>query len=165
MVNPQDLDASSLPSVLLADRKRLPSISAIYFAMSSGSVQYIGMSKNLRKRWVNHHHKKHLDIDSNIAWIEVSNPDLLPQIEAALIEWFKPPLNIAGCELEGKARSSLGSFISASGEPLSEQILLRVSESFKARLVTLFPDSSDRAAFIRDAIAEKLERESSKQEI
>jgi hypothetical protein len=58
-----------------------------------------------------------------------------------------------------RVRSSLGSFIPASGEALSDQILLRIGKNFKARLISLLPDSSDRAAFIRDAIAEKLERE------
>ena len=60
-------------------------------------------------------------------------------------------------------RSSLGSFISANGDNLSEQILLRISKQLKTRLVALLPDSGDRMDFIRAAIAEKLER--SKQEI
>ncbi len=30
-----------------------------------------------------------------IAWLEVSEPELLPEIEKALIEWFEPPLNRA----------------------------------------------------------------------
>lgn len=164
MLNPNDLDVSALPSIPLSDCRDLPSIPAIYFAMSSGTIQYIGMSKNLRKRWVNHHHKKHLDLDADIAWIEVSNLDLLPQIEAALIQWFKPPLNIAGCEPDGK-RSSLGSFASANGERLNKQILLRISERDNARLVSRFPVSGDRLDFIREAIAEKLDRDSSKQDI
>lgn len=61
-------------------------------------------------------------------------------------------------------RSSLGSFLSASGERLTKQILLRISERDSDRLFSRFPESSDRLDFIRAAIAEKLDRESSKQE-
>lgn len=61
-------------------------------------------------------------------------------------------------------RSSLGSFLSASGERLTKQILLRISERDSDRLFSRFHESSDRLDFIRAAIAEKLDRESSKQE-
>ena len=62
-------------------------------------------------------------------------------------------------------RSSLGSFISANGERLSKQIKVRVSENLIDRLASLLPDSGDRHDFIREAIAEKLDRDTSKQEI
>jgi hypothetical protein len=93
MINPESLDLKALPSMPLSDRRNLPIISCIYFALSSGKVQYIGRSANLQQRWIQHHRQQYLDINSNIAWLEISNIDLLPQIEAALIEWFKPPLN------------------------------------------------------------------------
>lgn len=94
MINPETLDLSSLPSLPLSDRKQLPAISCIYFAMSSGTVQYIGRSKNLRNRWMFHHRQSQLDSNSSIVWLEVGNPALLPDIEADLIQWFKPPLNV-----------------------------------------------------------------------
>lgn len=93
MVNPESLDLSALPSMPLSDRKQLPNVSCIYFAMSSGVVQYIGRSVNLQRRWSHHHQTKRLEQEANIAWLEISNPALLPQIEAALIRWFEPPLN------------------------------------------------------------------------
>ncbi|MEA5578708.1 hypothetical protein [Anabaena sp. UHCC 0451] len=31
-----------------------------------------------------------------IAYLFVDSPDLLPEIETALIEWFDPPLNVVG---------------------------------------------------------------------
>jgi hypothetical protein len=92
-IDPQSLDVSSLPSMLLSDRSQLPKISCVYFAISSGNIQYIGRSVNLHSRWTGHHRTNCLATDSHIAWIEVSNLDLLPEIEAALIYWFKPPLN------------------------------------------------------------------------
>jgi hypothetical protein len=30
-----------------------------------------------------------------VAWLEISETNLLPEIEKALINWFKPPLNVA----------------------------------------------------------------------
>lgn len=93
MINLETLDLSSLPSLPLSDRKQLPAIPCIYFAMSSGTVQYIGMSKNLQQRWSNHHQLCKLSESTNIVWLEISNPSLLPEIENALIQWFKPPLN------------------------------------------------------------------------
>ena len=61
-------------------------------------------------------------------------------------------------------RSSLGSFLSPNGERLSKQILVRISASDSDRLAALLPNSDDRPSFIRAAIAEKLERDSSNQE-
>jgi DNA-binding Xre family transcriptional regulator len=95
-IAPQDINLCALPSVLLADRKQLPQTAGIYFAIDGdGVVQYIGQSTNLRQRWLNHHRKSALDGISNvqIAWIEVSEPSLLREIEEALIEYFNPPLN------------------------------------------------------------------------
>ena len=93
MIDPKLLDLSALPSLPLSDRKQFPAIPCIYFAMSSGRVQYVGRSENLKARWYGHHKLKELSKDSNIAWLEVSNYELLPAIEAALIQWFEPPLN------------------------------------------------------------------------
>lgn len=61
-------------------------------------------------------------------------------------------------------RSSLGSFLSANGDRLNKQIKVRLSDRLADRLSALLPDSSDRHDFIRAAIAEKLDRDSSKQE-
>ncbi len=42
-------------------------------------------------------HHKRLDLSRigniRIAWLEMSDPRLLPQVEVALIDWFNPPLN------------------------------------------------------------------------
>lgn len=93
MIDPESLDLATLPSLPLSERKQLPATPCVYFAMSNGSVQYIGRSINLKTRWSAHHHYHDLATDSCIAWILVSDPSLLPQIERALINWFNPPLN------------------------------------------------------------------------
>ncbi|HEY9598423.1 MAG TPA: helix-turn-helix domain-containing protein [Cyanophyceae cyanobacterium] len=74
----------------------MPSIAGIYFAIdSSGRIQYIGRSVNLRQRWLAHHKKAQLGQigEISLVWLEVSETWLLPEIESALIDWFKPLLN------------------------------------------------------------------------
>lgn len=96
MITPNSLDVSALPSVCLTHRAGLPTTAAIYFAIDSlGQIQYIGQSVNLRQRWANHHRQSQLDAigNINIAWLEISDPSLLQEIEEALIEHFDPPFN------------------------------------------------------------------------
>ena len=109
MINPQSLDLSTLPTMPLSDRKQFPSVSCVYFAMSSDTVQYIGRSVNLNQRWLGHHQAKKIGQDANIAWLEISDSALLPEIESALIQWFKPPLNkeISGLGVRTKSVNPL----------------------------------------------------------
>ncbi len=96
MINPESIDLTALPSVALCDRTTLPPVPAIYFALDSlGNMQYVGRSVNLQQRWTRHHRQCYLEnMDGvRIAWLTVNAPELLPEIEAALIEWFNPPLN------------------------------------------------------------------------
>lgn len=95
MLNPCSVNPLALPSVTLEDRRSLPSEPCIYFAIDGqGSVQYIGRSMNPRQRWVSHHRYQPLAAMDGvrISYMAV-DADLLPQVETALIEWFKPPLN------------------------------------------------------------------------
>ena len=94
-VNPETLDLKSLPSVALESRSKLPEQSAIYFAIDSlGNIQYIGQTANLKQRWIGHHRFKQLkSLDGvRIAYMFLDS-DLLPSVEKALIDWFKPALN------------------------------------------------------------------------
>ncbi|MEM6404225.1 MAG: GIY-YIG nuclease family protein [Cyanobacteria bacterium P01_D01_bin.116] len=96
MINPKTLDIKTLPWLPLEEKAAFPKKSAIYFAIDSqGTVQYIGRSANVRQRWGNHHKYDVLSEIGNIkiAYLFVDAVELLPKIEAALIEWFKPPLN------------------------------------------------------------------------
>ena len=93
------VDLRWLPSLLLSERKNFPKkVSAIYFAISAkDEVLYIGRAKCLYNRWnLNTHHKqRYLEGLANvrIAWMQVSDSSLLPEIERALINHFKPPCN------------------------------------------------------------------------
>lgn len=101
MINPSDINLSSLPSVPLADRKSLPVTPAIYFAMQGDSVQYIGKSVNPQQRWVNERHHCYLRLllaefeqcrEVHIAWLDCPKNQLFT-LESMLIKQFDPPLN------------------------------------------------------------------------
>jgi excinuclease UvrABC nuclease subunit len=94
-INPATIDPLALPSVSLQERSQLPTTPCIYFAIDSqGVVQYIGRTVNLQARWLKHHRYNQLAQSENIkiAYLSVE-PDLLPEVELALIEWFNPRLN------------------------------------------------------------------------
>lgn len=86
----------TLPSLPLTEKRKLPKLSAIYFALSaSGEILYIGRAKNLVARWAVHHRYLELKAigDIRVAWLECSEESLLPEIEASLIQQFLPTLN------------------------------------------------------------------------
>ncbi len=102
MINPETLNIDSLPWMPLEEKSAFPKQSAIYFAIDSlGDIQYIGRSANVKMRWVNHHRFDDLQSIGNIriAYLFME-ADLLPSVEAALIEWFNPPLNILRRSIE-----------------------------------------------------------------
>ncbi|MEH1795593.1 ribbon-helix-helix domain-containing protein [Nostoc sp.] len=95
MINLQTIDPLALPSVSLHKRSHLPKTACIYFAIDSqGVIQYIGRTVNLQERWLKHHRYKQLaqSKDVRIAYLSIE-PDFLPEVELALIEWFNPRLN------------------------------------------------------------------------
>jgi excinuclease UvrABC nuclease subunit len=112
MINPSSLDLTTLPSLCLSRRSELPEAPAIYFAINSlDQIQYIGRSQNLKKRWSSHHRQSQLDVIESvrIAWLQCDDVSLLGEIEAALIEWFTPPLNGLRNELKGLSHGELKS--------------------------------------------------------
>ncbi|WP_163668968.1 helix-turn-helix domain-containing protein [Adonisia turfae] len=95
VIDPADVQINELPSVALANKNQLPKTPSIYFAIDSeGTVQYIGRSENLNRRWLNHHrHDQFVKMNGvKIAYIDCPT-ELLSEVESALIEWFKPALN------------------------------------------------------------------------
>jgi GIY-YIG catalytic domain len=112
MIDPQTIEIKSLPSISLSQRSQLPATQGIYFVLdASETVQYIGRSINIQQRWLRHHRYQQLTEIGfvKIAWLTVSNKNLLAQIEMALIDWFKPPLNKSRCQkrtgLTGRPRN------------------------------------------------------------
>jgi hypothetical protein len=94
-MNPLGIDFSTLPSLPLASRSGLPTYPAVYFALEGDRVLYIGRTTNLQQRWMAHHRHSQLKrLNSvRIAWLECGDASLLPEIEEALIEHFRPELN------------------------------------------------------------------------
>lgn len=95
MINPSEIDLSTLPSVALEAKSAFPQQPAVYFAIDNQSViQYIGRAANLHRRWLHHHRCDQLSrMDSvRVAYL-ISDADSLPEIEKSMIEWFSPRLN------------------------------------------------------------------------
>lgn len=98
LINPFEL-----PSVQLCELKKLPSCTAIYFAIDSKDrLLYVGQATNLAARWRNHHRQYQLrEIDKEfpvkIAW-KAWNETGLAETEKILIKKFHPLLN--GTEVE-----------------------------------------------------------------
>ena len=95
-INSSELDLKSLPWLPLEEKTAFPSKPAIYFAIDSlSNIQYIGRSNNVRTRWGKHHKYEQLSLIGGvkIAYLFVDLPELLPEIEQALIVHFDPPLN------------------------------------------------------------------------
>lgn len=133
MINPKTIDLSSLPSLPIEQRKNLPVAAGIYFAIDSlGSVQYIGRSANIKQRWLNHHRSSELqEVDRvKLAWIEVSDCSMLPEIESALIEWFKPILNAR--RLPSLSSPSRGILVQRTVEVEVFNLNLKIKEARKA---------------------------------
>lgn len=128
----------TLPSLPLANRSALPSCAAIYFVLEGDHILYIGRTTNLQQRWMAHHRYSQLTSETRIAWLESSDPELLPEIEAALIAHFNPPLNgtaviggkiIFNLSLELKAK--LEQLASLERRSVSKMALLLVEEGLQ----------------------------------
>jgi hypothetical protein len=125
VLDPQTINLAILPSLLLEQRSEMPEIAAIYFAIDSqGVVQYIGRAKNLKHRWEAHHKGVDLALMGGvrIAYLE-TDCDLLPEVEKALIQYFKPPLN--GFQKKVK-KSKTGGF--------SKQVSFRITDDLYEEL-------------------------------
>jgi len=90
-------DFSNLPSLNLIDRQQLPVSSAIYFAVSSGQVLYVGQAVNLRNRWQNHHRLPQLEAINlrckvQLFWLNCLSTEL-NELEKQYIQFYCPTLN------------------------------------------------------------------------
>ncbi len=84
----------ALPSFLLSQREKLPSISAIYCVLQGEKVLYIGQTKNLNQRWRSHHRYPELKIIPNARLVWLPCPvEKLDELETHMIETLDPVLN------------------------------------------------------------------------
>src|SRR4051812_21336035 len=87
---------TELPSLLLAQKKELPQVPAVYLAIGEhNEVLYIGRSVSLSSRWITHHRFPKLQKLGNVrlAWIEFETGEFLEEVERVLIDHFAPRLN------------------------------------------------------------------------
>lgn len=89
------IDIDSLPSIPFAERKaNLPNSSGIYFVLdASRTVLYVGRARKMLTRWRGNHAGHRFAEASIIAWVAVDDHYMLPQMEDACIEHFRPTLN------------------------------------------------------------------------
>ncbi len=96
LLNITELNPFEFTSVTIEEKDDLPPNSGIYFVIDTDTIYYIGMSKNLRNRWYNHHKEKALEDYPNlrISYIDSLPVHYLESIETTFIEHFTPRLNI-----------------------------------------------------------------------
>lgn len=166
MITPDTIDLSTLPSLSLAERNQFPRCQGIYFVIADdGKLLYIGRSINIAKRWSQHH--RHPDLEQlvgvRLAWLQVSDALLLPEIEKALIQYFKPQLNKKSVKKSSscitKKRHPSAGFKPLGEKTLAKRVIgVRLEEDIDT-IVRSLPDSV-RSRWLRkvitDAVKEQL---------
>lgn len=91
-----ECDVMALPSVACCDLGTLPDVSAVYFFIIRGRVEYIGQTAQLQRRWSGHHQIHRLkEVDGRVSYLMVpNNRDLRKRIELAFIKRLRPRLNV-----------------------------------------------------------------------
>jgi len=87
-------DITVLPTLAFASLRFLPRLSGIYFCLGHGqSVLYIGLARNLRSRWYDHHRFAELMWHQcqHIAWL-TAPISLLQSLERRFIVRYQPLL-------------------------------------------------------------------------
>lgn len=151
------IDVAALPSLPLTQWRRLPNCAAVYFAMEGKNVVYVGQTLSLVLRWQQHGQLKRFHRRTtpvSIAWFECDDEALRLELEAMLIEQFKPALNSPRSR---KKSTTTGRFIRDSSEPYTISLSLRISETMYAQLKAV--TTNDMAAYVRRAIALQLQTE------
>jgi hypothetical protein len=91
----EQIDPFSLPSIAVKDRKNLPEMRAVYFVVSDTRLLYIGRAVCLQKRWAQHHRIAEFGMSDHIAWLPLPSmaDEELKKLEEACIRHFKPRMN------------------------------------------------------------------------
>jgi CopG-like RHH_1 or ribbon-helix-helix domain, RHH_5 len=159
MFSPDTIDLKALPWLPLDEKASFPKKAVIYFAVDSLSqIQYIGRSVNCRQRWSDHHqYQKLTDIgEIKIHFLFVDSIELLEEIEAALIQWFDPPLNV---QLKTLYKSSADKLINTGSKGNDKRLVAYVSQELFQELEILAANE-DRSTsnFTRNLIASAVEQ-------
>lgn len=92
-MNLAEINPLVLPSRTLSERRSLPKCPVIYFIIDGDKVAYIGRTVNLASRLSSHHRFNEFKSNPRVAWLQCNDKSLLPDLEKALINYFKPLLN------------------------------------------------------------------------
>lgn len=149
-----EVNPFELPSLPLSERKFFPKkLSAIYFAISkTNEILYIGRANCLHTRWSGYGHHRRIQLEElggvRIAWMQVSDPALLPDIELKMINYFAPNLN------------GVSGYVIAPAKQSSKK---RRDKSLKMRLNKLEWEALEREALRRDVPKAQIIREGLRQ--
>ncbi len=134
---------NTFPNLKLSERQRLPECSSIYFATARDQVLYIGLAKNLRNRWQNHHRLPQLEAinkrcEVRLFWLGCGQ-DQLSDLERNYIEYYCPTLN----QTKVPERQIIPSFqlLTLSLQKLSDRVIgfgICPSENKRLKTLTLF---------------------------
>jgi len=134
---------NTFPNLRLSERQRLPECSSIYFATARDQVLYVGLAKNLRNRWQNHHRLPQLEAinkrcEVRLFWLDCGQ-EQLSDLERNYIEYYCPILN----QTRVPERQIVPSFqlLTLSLQKLSDRVIgfgICPSESQQLKILTLF---------------------------
>ena len=142
-MNPATINPLTLPSLSLPNRSTLPPCPAVYFVLEGDRVLYVGRSGNLQQRWMTHHRYNQLKGFNNvrIAWLECSDTNLLPEIEAALIGYFQPSLNGELIPLGTRKPPTIGVYIEPELKEAAENLAKKQRRSLSALVCVLLEEA------------------------
>lgn len=88
------INLNTLPSLPLSDKHKLPNCSAVYIVHDNGQWLYVGSTKSLTRRWLQHNQCAALSAYSSpvISWQETPEYNLR-EVESSIIERYQPLLN------------------------------------------------------------------------
>lgn len=95
MINLSEVDIDALPSLPIEHYRKLPTIPALYFAVSAlRETLYIGQTANLFSRWQTHHRLRQLLRIGGVRihWRIIGTSELV-ETESAAVDYFQPSLN------------------------------------------------------------------------
>jgi hypothetical protein len=134
---------NTFPNLKLSERQILPECSSIYFATARDQVLYVGLAKNLRNRWQNHHRLPQLEAinkrcEVRLFWLGCDQ-DQLSDLERHYIEYYCPTLN----QTKVPERQIIPSFqlLTLSLQKLSDRVIgfgICPSENQRLKTLTLF---------------------------
>lgn len=73
-------------------KSELPCQPGVYIVMAGEDPLYVGQSRNLRRRWQEHHRKSQIPEDAELYWISTPYGEM-DYLERLLIERLEPSLN------------------------------------------------------------------------